>query len=357
MPHAMTTQSAAGPYPDACTGSYLRSLIASVGRRSGEFPVDLANHLPMVLEAMGRLGASPARLEDYAEHYTRAHAVPFPPPPVAPIGKATWLDALGHRARESDLRLFFEGIVGEMGGPAAVRRYVPELSAGVAASATHGLMRLAYALLRKDDAEVAAALGYWAATYLAYEGIPKDRIAHVTDPVAHLAAMAAEPALHNMEAPTHLLWKWIEAMGTVPAFQDRLGQIVARPDSLDRMREGALALYAETMSFEALHAVTGCHWLRLVSPHLDEPQRLAVHFWEVVLALYTKIGMPPLPSAQTLEAWRNLPLPQDEDIAAAAVASNDEHDHSLVFSAFEEYRHTGDRLYKVVAARRVGLIG
>lgn len=356
MPHAMTAQLVRGPYPDARTENCVRTLIADVGRRSGEFPVDLANHLPMVLEAMSRLGASPARLEDYAGHYTRVHAVPFPPPPVAPIGEATWLEALGHRERESDLRLFFEGIVGETGGPAAVRRYLPVLTPGVAASATHGLMRLAYALLRKDDAEVAAALGYWATTYLAYDSIPKDRIAHVTDPVAHLAAMAEEPELQNLEGPTHLLWKWIEAMGTVPAFQDRLGQIVARPDSLDRMRQGALALYAATMSFEALHAVTGCHWLRLVSPHLDEPQRLAVHFWEVVLALYTKIGMPPLPSAQALEAWRNLPLPGDQDIAAAAVASNDEHDHSLVFSAFEEYRQTGDRLYKVVAARRVGLI-
>lgn len=356
MPQTKTAQFAEGRYPDARTGAFLRGLITDVGRRSGEFPVDLANHLPMVLEAMGRLGASPARLQEYAEHYTRAHAVPFPPVPVATLGEATWIAALGHRERESDLRLFFEGIVKETGGPAAVRRYLPVLLPGVAASATHGLMRLAYALLRNDDAEVAAALGYWAATYLAYDAIPKDRIAHVTDPVAHLAAMASIPVLQNIEGPTHLLWKWIEAMGTVPAFQDCLGQIVARADSLDQMRRGALALYAATMSFEALHAVTGCHWLRLVSPHLDEPQQLAVHFWEVVLALYTKIGMPPLPSVQVLEAWRNLLLPEDHVIAAAAVASNDEHDHSLVFSAFEEYRHTGDRLYKVVAARRVGLI-
>ena len=36
-------------------------------------------------------------------------------------------------------------------------------------------------------------------------------------------------------------------------------------------------------------------------------------------------------------------------IAAAAVASDDEHDHSLVFSAFEEFRVFGDPLYKVVA--------
>ena len=125
---------------------------------------------------------------------------------------------------------------------------------------------------------------------------------------------------------------------------------------LDRIRPGALALYAGTMSFEALHAVTGCHWLRVISPCRDEPQRLAMHFWEVVFALYTKIGMPAAPLPELLDTWRRLPLPSDQDIAAAAVASNDEHDHSLAFSALEEYRHTGDRLYKVVAARRLGLI-
>ncbi|HEY0120807.1 MAG TPA: questin oxidase family protein [Rhizobium sp.] len=356
MPQAMTYQSIDSPYPDPRTGAWLKILIAESGRRSGEFPAYLANHLPMVLEAMGRLGASPSRLEEYAEHYTRIHDVPFPPPSIAAIDNASWLAALGQRERESDLRQFFEGIVAEIGGSAAIRRYLPVLFPGVAASATHGLMRLAYATLRKDDTELAAALGYWAATYLAYEGVPGDRVADVTDPVAYLISMREEPTLHNVEAPTYLLWKWIEAMGKIPAFQHRIGRIAALPDTLDRIRPGALALYAGTMSFEALHAVTGCHWLRLISPCLDEPQRLAVHFWEVVFALYTKIGMPAAPSPELLDTWRRVPLPSDQDIAAAAVASNDEHDHSLVFSAFEEYRHTGDRLYKVVAARRVGLI-
>lgn len=355
----LQTKSAAAPdslYPDATVAIPLKAMIAEVGRRSGEFPLCLANHLPMVLEAMARLGASTARLEEYADHYIRVHAVPFPPPAVSPIADAGWIGVLGDRGREGDLRQFFGTIVGRIGGSAAVRHYLPVLTPGVAASATHGLMRLAYALLRADDTEVAASLGYWAATYLAYEGIPADRARTVTDPLAHLVAMRDEPSLHGVEAPTHLLWKWIEAMGKLPAFQDRLGRMVAGPDFLDRIRPAALSLYAGTMSFEALHAVTGCHWLRLVSPHVDEPQQLAMHFWEVVLALYTKIEMPLPPTAEVMDAWRHLPLPDDQEIAAAAVASDDEHDHSLVFSAFEEYRHTGDRLYKVVAARRVRLI-
>jgi hypothetical protein len=345
-----------GIYPDPSAGARLPSLIADIGRHSGEFPVLLANHLPMVLEAMGRLGASPARLEEYAEHYTRIHAVPLPAAAVRQLDASNWETVLGQREHEGDLRRFFQGVVAEIGGHAAIRRYLPRLFPGVAASATHGLMRLAYAVLRSDDTEIAVALGYWAATYLSYDAIPADRRRDAIDPVSLLLDMHADPRLRNIDAPTYLLWKWIEAMGKVPAFQERLGRLAPLPDLLGRMRPASLALFAATMSFEALHAVTGCHWLRLVSPHLDEPQRLAMHFWEVVMALYTKIDMPALPSPEVLDQWRTVPVPPDEIIAAAAVASNDEHDHSLVFSAFEEFRDTGDRLYKVVAARRMGLI-
>ncbi len=343
-------------YPDPSAGERLPSLIADVGRHSGEFPVLLANHLPMVLEAMGRLGASPARLEEYAEHYTRIHAVPFPPAPVTPLDESSWENALGKREREGDLRRFFAGVVAEIGGHETIRRYLPRLFPGVAASATHGLMRLAYAVLRNDDAEIAVALGYWAATYLSFEAIPAENRRDTADPLAPILDMHADSRLRNVDAPTHLLWKWIEAMGRLPAFQGYLGRLAPVPDLLERMRPASLALFGATMSFEALHAVTGCHWLRLVSPHLDEPQRLAMHFWEVVMALYPKIGMPAPPSPEVLDRWRAVPVPPDDVIAAAAAASNDEHDHSLVFSAFEEFRYTGDPLYKVVAARRVGLV-
>lgn len=333
----------------------LGPLIAEIGQRSGEFPVLLANHLPMVLEAIGRLGASPERLDAYAVHYNTAHKVPFPAPAVAPLTEATWRSAIGRRERETDLRDFFCDIVARDGGSQTIRRYLPELFPGVAASATHGLMRLAYAVLRRDETEIGIALGYWAATYLAFPVRPGQG-EPTTDPVALLLSMQPEPSFRNVTVSSTLLWKWIENMGTIPAFQQRLGRLEPTPDLLDQLRQASLILYAATMSFEALHAVTGCHWLRLVAPHLDDPQRLVAHWWEVVLSLYTKIGMPDLPDPALLDHWRTLEVPSDADIAAVAVASDDEHDHSLTFSALEEFKLTGDPLYRVVAARRVRLL-
>lgn len=339
--------------PDPRSATRLRSLITEIGQRSGEFPVLLANHLPMVLEALGRLGASPDRLEAYAEHYNRVHAVPQMPARVAPLSNQTWRSAIGDRSREADLRDFFASEVSRLGGGETIRLYMPDLAQGVAASATHGLMRLAYAVRRRDEAEIGIALGYWAATYLAF---PVRTGTAKAGPVELVLEMHGNPDFANITVSSTLLWKWIEHMGTLPQFQKLLSRMDPEQTNLESLRQASLALYAGTMTFEALHAVTGCHWLRLVWPFVDAPGALASYWWENVLALYARIGLPALPDTEALEAMRQQPLPPDQDIAAAAVASDDEHDHSLVFSAFEEFALTGDRLYKVVAARRVGLI-
>ena len=44
-------------------------LIAGTRLNSAEFPVVLANHLPMVLEALCQLGASAERLAEFADTY------------------------------------------------------------------------------------------------------------------------------------------------------------------------------------------------------------------------------------------------------------------------------------------------
>lgn len=330
-----------------------RTLIAEVGERSGEYPDYLANHLPMVLEAMSRLGASPERLAEYARYYGDIHKVPYPPARKGRIERSDWRSALGDRARESDYRDFFAAEVARLGSREAIRIYVPVLAAGVAASATHGLMRLAYGIMRNDDTEIGIALGYWAATYLP---LPVPETGGGEDPVDLLLSMRPTRKFLEVEPPSTLLWHWIRSTGELPEFQALLGRVRTDEGLLPRMREASLALYAGTMTFEGVHALTGCHWLRLVSPNLDEPGKLAARFWEIVMALYSKIGMPELPDAARLDAWRSIEPPPDRKIAAAAVASDDEHDHSLVFSALEEFRFTGDPLYRVVAARRVGLL-
>jgi len=330
-------------------------LIAATRAMSAEFPVMLASHLPMVIEALYRLGASSDRLEAYFEHYNRISAVPPLGPSIAPVGREDWQTALGDRSREHDLRRFFMAEARRLGGAGAIRLYVPQLAPGVAASALHGLMRLAYGVIRGDDAEIGTALGYWAATYLPLRDEPAGP--PVTDDPLDLALhMRAQPEFRNVSFDAHLLWHWIREIGNRDAFAPVIGRLAMKPDTLDRVGGVSAALYASTMSFEALHAVTGSHWVRMVAAHMADPAPLVRHFWQAILAVYPKIGCPLPASEEEMAALRALTPPPDAETAAAAVASDDEHDHSLTFSAFQEFARTGDPIYRVLAAKRMQLL-
>ncbi|MBT9385922.1 questin oxidase family protein [Pseudooceanicola sp. CBS1P-1] len=321
---------------------------------SVEFPTMLANHAPMVLVALKRMGASEARRAAWYEGYRASHALPAPPPPVAPLTRATWTEALGDRSRETDARAFFRAEVARMGVDACLRLYLPRLAPGMAGSALHPLMRLAYALIDGDAPAVGDALGYWVCTYLA---VPRAAGGPVTsDPVEVLAGVAALPGVRDYRVEIDLLWKNIEAVSALPGFADLAGQMQPCPQAARRMARAALALYAGTMDFSALHAVTGLHWLRLLRPHVDDPEALYPQFWAVIAALVPKIGFPDLPCAETLARLRALQAPDWPEIFATACASEDEHDISLTYSAAQEEAVWGDPLYRVVAARRVGLL-
>lgn len=335
----------------------LEDLLVEVRTFSAEFPLLLANHLPMILVALDRLGASKERLRDYFDTYRDTNGLVPQPPPVAPISRESWTEALGDRAREQDYRTFFEAEVRRIGIDAAIQTYLPTLIPGIGASALHGMMRTAYGVMRMDPSEVGTALGYWSATYLT---MPRATgAAPVTDDPGQVLARACElSCLREVEPETDLLWHNIRAAGEKESFAPVVDWLAIGPDTGRRLAETSLALFAATMDFSSLHALTGSHWIRMIGPHLAEADRPALqrYFWQIIASLVPKIGFPSLPSAEQLDQWRHLPAPGWPEIAAAAIQSDDEHDISLVFSAREEEAVYGDRLYRVVAARRMGLI-
>jgi hypothetical protein len=111
------------------------------------------------------------------------------------------------------------------------------------------------------------------------------------------------------------------------------------------------------MDFCALHALTGAHWLRLVLPLVPGHEETLIRaFWQAIASVYPKIGFAAPLTDEEAQTMRACVAPDWPDIARAACASNDEHDLSLVYSAKCEEAVYGDRLYRVVAARRLGLI-
>lgn len=333
----------------------LDATLARAREDSAEFPYCLANHGPMVAIALDRLGAGPQRIADWFEGYREASGLVPPPPPVAPIAAETWDAALGSRAREADYRAFFTGETRRLGLAGATRRYLPRLAAGVAGSALHPLMRLAYATLKDDPEEAGAALGYWAACYMSLPAAGA-RAPDTDDPGEVLAGVGTIEGVRDYEPETDLLWHNIKAVAALPGFAPVVDRLAFGPETPRSLAATALALFAATEDFSALHALTGLHWIRLVAPNLDDAEPLYRAFWQVIAALVPKIGFPALPSAEALEEMRARQAPPWPEIRAKAVACADEHDISLTYSAFAEEAAWGDPLYRVVAARRVGLI-
>src|SRR6478672_887156 len=155
---------------------------------SAEFPFFLANHLPMVLVALHRMGADGVRLEAYCRIYQETNGLVPVPRPIRAITRDNWREFLGHREREGDYRAFFASEVARRGATQAAIAYLPELFPGFAASALHAFMRMAYATMTDSDEETGIALGYWAATYLSL-GASEARAPTTDDPVEVLAYM------------------------------------------------------------------------------------------------------------------------------------------------------------------------
>ena len=347
----MAETSAITPVSEPTT---LAKLMARMPDYSVEFSGTYANHAPMALVALHRLGAGDERLADFFTAYRIAKGLRPAPPRIGAIRRDTWETAIGDRSRESDLVAFFLDEVATMGIAGACDRYLPRLIPGIGASAFHALMRLAYGLLEDNETEVGIALGYWAATYLAMPqatGAPP-----VTDdPGWILSRVSQIDALHALPV-RELLWQNMAESGQVRDFAPVIDWLAVTPDTTARMAQASIALFTATQEFCALHAVTGMHWVRITQDVCPDDDGLLRSFWQGIAALMRQMEFPTLPDEATCEAWRTLPVPPWPEIEATARCSNDEHDISLVFSAREEMARYGDPLYQLAAARRLGLV-
>jgi hypothetical protein len=340
---------------DPATRQGLDRAVAWSRQWSAEFPVCLANHLPMVLVALHCMGASDERLEAYCKIYHEQNGLVPVPEPMAIVTRDNWREFLGQREREGDYRAFFASEVVRLGATPAAVLYLPALMPGMAASALHAFMRMAYATMTGNDKETGVALGYWAATYLPL-GASQDRAPTTADPAEVLAFMYGPTTFRRVETERDLLWHFMRAIALKPEFSPVVDLLAIGPETHDRVARCSLGLYAATLDFCALHAVTGTHWLRLIAPRSPDRAAPLRYFWQAIASLVPKIGFPSLPSADQLETSRRTPLPDWPEIFREAVTHDDEHDLSLSFSAGEEFKRYSDPLYQYAAAKRLNLV-
>jgi questin oxidase-like protein len=196
----------------------------------------LSNHAPMAVEALVRNGHGEevgGWIDAYWERLEEA------PRGISPIAREQWRDPLGDPTRTGDWIAFFEREVRTESWRDVLATWWPRLLPGIAAGATHGVIRVGHAvraLLDEETAprvdELGQGLAYWAARWqpLASAGRGPYRS---TDPRAALDAVPRVPdqrfGIRNRLAQLVDLPGWPEAAGRVPGegeVPDRLRAIV-----------------------------------------------------------------------------------------------------------------------------------
>jgi len=306
-----------------------------------EYRQALANHLPMALQALLELGASPQRLREFnATYATRFEGLarPEPAPPAA-----DWLALRGQQQAYPALRACFERALANEGQDDLLRRVLPDLLSAPGTAAFHGLIRSAHAVQSGHGGELAAALAYWASRWQALAP-PPAASARLPLPVWSARLLEGAQAWRSEQALIQA--RMVEASQTA-WYQSLAGALAAAPDLPTRVGELAhlaLSLYLHSGNFTVLHMVTGLRALRVLLPWLDRAQDLQAPLVRAVVAACLAGRIKPL------SARPGLPKTSWAAVIGAAIASDDEHVIKLVHACVEESAFYGEARYLEAAA-------
>ncbi|MFP4513196.1 MAG: hypothetical protein ACLFRV_09665 [Acidimicrobiales bacterium] len=288
-----------------------------------------STHLAMALAALDQMGAPPSVLQATFDAHARGESEPRDDP-----------ERLEERLRE----------VARDGTAATVAARVPNVAVGPASQLFHPMIRLAYALEVEHPGQVAAALLDWETRLQVLPAPPGPH------GVRRLRDVAAALADH----PEGTWDRTFDVEGTAarPEVQTALEGVAVDADTLDDISSFALAAHATAGEFVTLHLVTGARALRVVSGWVDaDTARLLAERALTAMAVgYAVVGAPPMLDPTELDRLRGSALPDRDAVLEHAIGSPDPHVVKLANVAMAEEARTGDLLYRVLAARVVGLV-
>jgi len=268
-----------------------------------ELPNGFVNHGPMACEALAALGC-----EDDIDPWARRFAG-LSGRGVEPVSAAgfEWQAALGDYRRLPEWIGYLQGAIDDDGWTPVVASWVPRLLPSLAVALFHGAIRAAHAVRAIDSAdtparraELARALGYWAARFRRGEpvGAPGE-----PDGVARAITMAAgDGARHYLARPTIYNLHGVTGAMAVELFAAHI------PSSA-----GAAGLAQIRAEHDAMH--------RGAAPVTD------IHVVGVA----------------------------DDELAKTATASRDPHQVKLVEACRRGFQATGDPAFAAAAETVVGL--
>ncbi|GGQ53794.1 questin oxidase family protein [Couchioplanes azureus] len=302
----------------------------------------LSNHAPMAVEALVRHGRADA-VHRWLDRY--APRLEDRPRGIAPIPAAEWRDPLGDPVRTGDWLDFFARETTRAPWRDVLALWWPRLLPGIAAGATHGVIRTGHAVRALLDAETPArvaeladGLAYWAARWqpLAPAGRGPYRR---DDPRAALDAVPRVPdqrfGIRNRLAQLAHLPDWPRAAGAVPgdgATAARLAAIVAaavRRHTTHGYASPVMLVHAATAPAAVLRTLPALP-AALHAPSLEAAWAASA----AVTAAYSPAAASPATTAQG--------SPDADAVIDGAVASGDAHAIKFADAAVEAWRGSGD---------------
>ncbi|MGE5828091.1 MAG: questin oxidase family protein [Micromonosporaceae bacterium] len=312
-----------------------------------EFAGWLSNHGPMVAEAMVRRGHGAAVHRWLDGYLTRLDQAPLA---LDRIEADDWREALGDPTRLGDWRQFLLNELTEQAWPTVLATWWPRLLPGIAASATHGVIRTGHAVqgLRSGAtparvAELGHALAYWAARW---QPVP------TAAPVGALAAASALAEVPRVPRQDGGINARLEQLGELDGFVPALAALrpaSGRAEVATRLAEVVAAATRAFLTYERdgnimlIHAATApaavLRTLPALPAQLWQPSLDAA--WAASAALVAAYAGPQTPPPAPPE-----PVPDGDDAAAEvfarAVEHGDEHVVKFADTAADVHFRDGD---------------
>ncbi|MGH3155867.1 MAG: hypothetical protein ACRDNF_04725 [Streptosporangiaceae bacterium] len=324
-----------------------------------EFRGGLSNHGPMAAEALVRLGRTDD-VEPWVDGYMQR--LEEMPAATGRITDETWREALGEPRRVVDWERYLRDQLADEPWSQVLARWWPRLLPGVAAAATHGIIRTSHAARSLDQAhsderraELARGLAYWAASYLELPGSPRTQGDLSLDEAVSGLPVAAGPV-----PPGLITTRLRTALAAESGFPDAIGAL--RPpadvpaDTLELARTFAriFVVYGRKRPIDFLHAVTAPVAARsvfgLLPAELARPTYDAL--WQVAAGLYSGYAIDavqePLPEAEP---------PTPDALIERAIGNGDAHAIKMTEACLRLYAESPDPVLLHAAARASELLG
>jgi len=306
------------------------------------FGKGLANHLPMAVTALERMGGDRGQIERFANIYVQK----LEPVKNMPLYKMRSIEEnFGKRELFSSFLVFFKNELEKKGIRKVLNEYLDRLFPGVSASAFHALIRLAYALEINSTEEVAISLAFWSSEFQNNGKIKKSSGKSLFDIFNDL-----NKDFKNFDPGHGIISEKIASIVKSVEFKKKYIQ----PDYIELRDIALLAikLYLTSGDFILLHGVTASHALRIVLPFVKDKNSALRYFWISLLAAILISDFKEIERERLLQGGMS-EQNRINKVFKSVLQSIDDHTIKIVYSCWQEFLFYGNHDYISGMERRL----